>query len=160
VHHGGYDTRFVNADANRLVPLDAVRELEREGAFGKLHETIHSTAGLGMSLSNARKLGREIGTRLKNHGVDAVILTSTCGTSTRCGAALAKEIERMGIATAQVCSMQQVAATVGSPRIVRGASVLHPTGDPDLAGSEERALRRRIVESALQALISSSTDAA
>jgi len=76
-HHGGYDTQFVNQDLNRLVPLDAMRELEREGAFGRLHETVYATAGLGMSLTNARKIGREIGARLRQEGVQAVILTST-----------------------------------------------------------------------------------
>lgn len=41
---------------------------------------------------------------------------------------------------------------VGSPRIVTGKSVLHPTGDPSLDESGERALRRRTLESALAAL--------
>lgn len=77
VHHGGYDTRFVKADPNRLVPLDALRELEAEGAIGRLFDTVHSTAGLGMSLTNARRLGQEIGRDLKQAGVEAVILTST-----------------------------------------------------------------------------------
>jgi len=77
VHHGGYDTQIVNADANRLAPIDVLRDLEREGGIGKLHETIFSTAGLGMSLSNARRLGLEIGRRLKDGGVQAVVLTST-----------------------------------------------------------------------------------
>jgi glycine reductase complex component B subunit gamma len=76
-HHGGYDTQFVNQDLNRLVPLDAMRQLEREGAVGRLHETVYATAGLGMSLTNARKLGQEIGQRLRQDGVQAVILTST-----------------------------------------------------------------------------------
>jgi glycine reductase len=77
VNHGGYDTRFVRADPNRLVPLDALRELEAQGAIGRLLETVHSTAGLGMSLTNARRLGREIAGSLKRDGVEAVILTST-----------------------------------------------------------------------------------
>ncbi len=76
-HHGGYDTQFVNQDLNRLVPLDAMRQLEREGAVGRLYETVYATAGLGMSLTNAKKLGREIGQRLRQDGVQAVILTST-----------------------------------------------------------------------------------
>ncbi|MBF6568675.1 MAG: glycine/betaine/sarcosine/D-proline family reductase selenoprotein B [Candidatus Binataceae bacterium] len=76
-HHGGYDTQFVNQDLNRLTPLDAARELERNGVIGKLHETVYATAGLGMSISNAKKVGREIGRRLLDQGVQAVILTST-----------------------------------------------------------------------------------
>lgn len=60
----------------------------------------------------------------------------------------------MGLPTVQICSMKQVATTVGSPRIVAGRSVLHPTGDPSLNAAEEHSLRRRIVEEALQALAS------
>ena len=30
VSHGGYDTRFVQEDPDRLVPLDALREMEKE----------------------------------------------------------------------------------------------------------------------------------
>jgi glycine reductase len=77
VHHGGYDTRFVKADPNRLVPIDALRELEAEGVIGRLFDTVYSTAGLGASLTHARRLGREIAGNLKREGVEAVILTST-----------------------------------------------------------------------------------
>lgn len=77
VNHGGYDTRFVKADPNRLVPLDVLRELEAEGVIGRLFDTVHSTAGLGMSLTAARRMGREIAGSLKREGVEAVVLTST-----------------------------------------------------------------------------------
>lgn len=58
----------------------------------------------------------------------------------------------MGVPVVQICSMRQVAEMVGSPRIVTGKSVLHPTGDPTLDESGERALRRRTLESALEML--------
>ncbi|MBI3302107.1 MAG: glycine/betaine/sarcosine/D-proline family reductase selenoprotein B [Deltaproteobacteria bacterium] len=77
VYHGGYDTQFVNADPNRLVPLDTLRQLEQEHVIGRLFETVYATAGLGMTLSNARRLGRDIAQNLKQEGVQAVILTST-----------------------------------------------------------------------------------
>ena len=77
VNHGGYDTRFVKADPNRLVPLDALRELEAEGVIGRLLDTVYSTAGLGMSLTAARRIGRDMAGSLKREGVEAVILTST-----------------------------------------------------------------------------------
>lgn len=77
VYHKGYDTQFVNADPNRLVPLDLLRQLEQEGVIGRLFDTVYSTAGLGMTLSNARRLGRDIAQHLRQEGVQAVILTST-----------------------------------------------------------------------------------
>ncbi len=77
VSHGGYDTRFVQDDPDRLVPLDALRELERSGVIGKLHDEFLSTCGRSNPLSNTRRLGREMAEKIKNDGVDAVILTST-----------------------------------------------------------------------------------
>jgi glycine reductase complex component B subunit gamma len=77
VYHRGYDTQFVNADPNRLVPLDVLRQLEQEQVIGRLFETVYSTAGLGMTLANARRLGRDLALDLKREGVQAVILTST-----------------------------------------------------------------------------------
>lgn len=77
IYHKGYDTQFVNADPNRLVPLDTLRQLEQEQVIGRLFETVYSTAGLGMTLSNARRLGQDIARNLKQEGVQVVILTST-----------------------------------------------------------------------------------
>lgn len=77
VSHGGYDTRFVQEDPDRLVPLDAMREMEKNGVIGKLHEEFISTCGRSNPLSNTRRLGREIAEKIKRDGVDAVILTST-----------------------------------------------------------------------------------
>lgn len=77
ISHGGYDPRFVQADPNRLVPLDALRQLEKEGAVGRIHREFLSTSGLSNPLSNARRLGREMAEKVKREGVDAVILTST-----------------------------------------------------------------------------------
>lgn len=77
VSHGGYDTRFVQEDPDRLVPLDAMREMEKNGVIGKLHEEFISTCGRSNPLSNTRRLGREIAEKIKKDGVDAVILTST-----------------------------------------------------------------------------------
>lgn len=65
---------------------------------------------------------------------------------------MAKEIERVGIPTVQICSMAEVARSVGSPRIVLGKSVLHPTGDPGLSTDAERAERRSVIVRALSAL--------
>lgn len=75
--HSGYDTAFANRDPNRLVPLDAMRELERDGVIGKVHEFVHSTGGAHAAVENAVRIGKEIANQLKAAGVTGVILTST-----------------------------------------------------------------------------------
>ena len=77
VVHSGYDTSLANEDPNRLVPLDAMRELERQGVFRKLYEVVHATGGAHAEVENATKIGRGIAERLKKAGVTGVILTST-----------------------------------------------------------------------------------
>lgn len=75
--HGGYDPVYANEDADRVLPLDVLRDLENEGVIGKLHEKFYSTVGNGTAVASAKKYGAEIGKRLVADGVDAVILTST-----------------------------------------------------------------------------------
>ena len=77
VAHRGYDTRYVEEDPDRLVPVDVLRELEGANVVGKLHDRFYATSGLVNPLANSRRLGREIAKSLKESGVDAVILTST-----------------------------------------------------------------------------------
>jgi glycine reductase complex component B subunit gamma len=48
--------------------------------------------------------------------------------------------------------MTPVAVMVGANRIVPAAGIIHPLGSADLSAEDEKALRRRIVERALQAL--------
>ena len=75
--HSGYDTASANLDPNRLVPLDTMRELAREGVIGSVHEFIHSTGGAHAAVDNAMQIGRQIADQLKAAGVTGVILTST-----------------------------------------------------------------------------------
>ena len=75
--HSGYDTAIANRDPNRLVPLDTMRELERDGVIGKVHEFVHSTGGAHAAVENATTIGKDIAQRLKAAGVTGVILTST-----------------------------------------------------------------------------------
>ena len=48
--------------------------------------------------------------------------------------------------------MTPVALMVGSNRVIPGAGIVHPVGNADLDPKEEKALRRAIVERALEAL--------
>jgi glycine reductase len=75
--HGGYDNTAALQDPNRLVPLDAMRALEREGMIGKLFEELYVTVGNGGSLNAMKRIGREIAQTLAQRGVGAVVLPAT-----------------------------------------------------------------------------------
>lgn len=75
--HGGYDPVYANEDADRVVPVDVMREFEREGVIGKLHNKFYSTTGNGTAVASSKKFAEEIAKRLIADEVDAVLLTST-----------------------------------------------------------------------------------
>ena len=75
--HGGFDNTLVNQDPDRVLPIDVMRELEREGVFGSLHPYYYVTTGMVTTVENATRFGREIAQDLRNRGVQAVLLTST-----------------------------------------------------------------------------------
>ncbi len=75
--HGGYDIVYANQDPDRVLPLDALRELEEEGVIGKIYDHYYVTVGNTTAVSSAVRYGDKIGKELREAGVDAVILTST-----------------------------------------------------------------------------------
>ena len=75
--HGGYDPVYANADPNRVLPVDVLREFEREGKIGKLHEFFYTTVGNGTAVASAKAFAAEYAAKLKAANVDAVIMTST-----------------------------------------------------------------------------------
>ena len=75
--HGGFSTQWANADPNRILPLDVAREMEREGAIGRLHGEYLGTTGNGTTVADARRFGMEWAADLRQQGIQAVILTAT-----------------------------------------------------------------------------------
>jgi glycine reductase len=75
--HGGYDNTAALQDPNRVVPLDALRELERQGVIGSLYNELFVTVGNMGSLNAMRRIGAEIATELMQYGVGAVIVPAT-----------------------------------------------------------------------------------
>ena len=75
--HGGFSTQWANADPNRILPLDVARELEREGAIGRLHGEYLGTTGNGTTVADARRFGMEWAAELRQAGIQAAILTAT-----------------------------------------------------------------------------------
>lgn len=75
--HGGYDPVYANLDADRVLPVDVLRDLEKEGVIGSLHKYFYTTTGNGTSVASAKGFAAKFSQELIADGVDAVILTST-----------------------------------------------------------------------------------
>lgn len=65
---------------------------------------------------------------------------------------MVKEIERAGIPVVHVCTVTPISQTVGANRIVPAVAIPHPLGNPALPLEEEKAVRRKIMNTALTAL--------
>ena len=77
VAHGGYDAAFALQDPDRLLPVDAARELERRGEIGALVDDYYVTCGNHGILSQMATHAREIAADLRARNVDAVLLVAT-----------------------------------------------------------------------------------
>ncbi len=75
--HGGYDPTYANKNPNRVLPVDVLREMEKAGKIGSLHDYYYATVGNGTSVANCRSYAKQIAEELIADGVQAVILTST-----------------------------------------------------------------------------------
>ena|SRR5690554_2176434 len=75
--HGGYDPVYANEEPNRVLPLDVLRDLEKEGVIGSIHPYFYSTVGNGTAVKSSKAFSEAIADKLIKDGVDAVILTST-----------------------------------------------------------------------------------
>lgn len=152
ISHQGYDNSFVEADPNRLLPVDALRELEREGIIGKLYDVFLSTTGVMTSTEKSKQLGKEIAAYAASHPVDAVLITSACGTSTRCGAYIGLAVEARGIPAVQITNLTKIASDTGLTKVLRGSNVCYPFGAPSLPAKGEYLYRKELVSRACRLL--------
>ena len=65
---------------------------------------------------------------------------------------MVKAIEAYGIPVVHIATVVPISQTVGANRFVPAVAIPHPLGNPALTHEEEKALRRKIVERALEAL--------
>ena len=78
VAHAGYFNDHVLERPDRLVPVDVMKDLEKERKIGKLHRLFYSTSGCTTVSKRCGEMGEEMGAVIKKGGiVGAAILTST-----------------------------------------------------------------------------------
>src|SRR5262245_26569562 len=75
--HGGFYNQMASDNPNLVLPLDVVRELEHERAFGRLVDFYCSTTGNDQRLLDCRRNGAEIAAALVTERADGVLLVCT-----------------------------------------------------------------------------------
>jgi glycine reductase len=76
-YHAGYFNHIVNSNPNYILPLSFLRDLERQGAIGKVHEHIYALPGVSTPVAVSAGHGRSIAADLKEGGVDGALLVAT-----------------------------------------------------------------------------------
>ena len=68
---------YATEDPDRVLPLDAMRQIEKEGGIGELYNYYYATVGNTTAVSSAKKFATEIAQDMLRKGIQAAILTST-----------------------------------------------------------------------------------
>jgi betaine reductase len=76
-YHAGYFNHIVNANPNYILPLSFLRDLERQGRLGRVHEHIYALPGVSTPIAVAAGLGRSIAEDLRLAQVDGCLLVAT-----------------------------------------------------------------------------------
>lgn len=152
VVHQGYEHAFVEADPNRLIPLDVAREAVKRQELGALDGYFYSTVGVMTKVERAIEMGKSMAQDMLSRAIDAVIISSTCGTSTRCGAHIACELEQAGLPVVHVTNLIHISEWIGCSRILKGGNVNYVFGNPNLSAEREKAFRQKLFLEALDLL--------
>lgn len=75
--HGGFNTLFVNEEPDRMLAVDAFRQMESEGEIAALHDDFMSTCGNGGAFADMDGIGRAWAAELKKAGVEGAVLPAT-----------------------------------------------------------------------------------
>ncbi len=75
--HAGYDPMMADSNPNVCVPLDVLRDMEKAGKIGKIHEFFYSTVGTGTTQKEAARMAQEMIPPIQEANVDGVLLVST-----------------------------------------------------------------------------------
>ena len=76
-YHAGYFNHIVNSNPNYILPLSFLRDLERQGRIGTVHEHIYALPGVSTPVAVSVGHGRSIAADLKAGGVDGALLVAT-----------------------------------------------------------------------------------
>jgi len=77
VYHAGYFNHIANANPNYILPLNFLRDLERQKILGGVYEWIYALPGVSTPVAVCSGFGRHIAEELAADKVDGVLLVAT-----------------------------------------------------------------------------------
>ncbi len=149
--HGGYDNRHVRADPNRTVPLDVLREWEKQGRIGRLHNMLWSTVGNVMPVEWARQRGREVAQELREAGSRRLSRRLPEGPAIVAGQRSPRRSSAQASRSRSARPSRAFPSRWASPGCCPG-SRSRPAGQSLLPPLDERELRERLTARALDML--------
>lgn len=148
----GFDRSLRMRDLNVVFPLDRLRELRDQQFIGSLADDFFSMVGAqDNSEGAAENVGTALAPRLKEQGVDVVLITPTCPFCTHTGGALQRVLEAAGLTTVSISLVREFTEKIKPPRAL---FVPFPFGAP-CGPPGDKSTQTDVVKSAL-----SLTDAA
>ena len=75
--HAGYDPTEADKNPNIVMPVDVMKQYEKEGTIGEVYQYFYTTVGTGTTQSEAERMAEEIYAELRDANITAVIMTST-----------------------------------------------------------------------------------
>lgn len=75
--HGGFFNQMASDNPNLVLPLDVMRDLQREGVLGELLDFYCTTTGNDQRLIDCKRNGQEIAATLRSANVNGVLLVAT-----------------------------------------------------------------------------------
>lgn len=75
--HRGFYIEIVKESPNYVLPLDVLRQLEGRGDVKSLYPWFFSTSGVGTAVLDARRMGEQMGSELREARVDGALLVAT-----------------------------------------------------------------------------------
>lgn len=76
-YHAGYFNHIVNTNPNYVLPLNFLRDLEKEGSIGRVFEWIYALPGVSTPVAAARRIGENIAQDLQEGQVSGCLLVAT-----------------------------------------------------------------------------------
>ncbi|MEL7185910.1 MAG: glycine/sarcosine/betaine reductase selenoprotein B family protein [Pseudomonadota bacterium] len=129
-HHSvNFDRGGFAADLNVVYPIDRLEELAAAGVIGEVAESHYTFAGNQSATVSEIRLdsGPHCASKMREEGVDVVLITGTCPLCPRTVCTLAHVFESAGIATIVITRAREVAERMHVPRALH---TVFPPGLP------------------------------